>query len=117
MTPDINQGAGDMTDTVKTKIVEHLEAEKGGREVQVIDQTLSTAMLAVQGPKAEAVMRNFSGALANLKKNEVGEFMGECFTEYGVSGQDEALLRKGAARERQPAQSPVQPRQAVYSLP
>ena len=24
MTPDINQGAGDMTDTVKTKIVEHI---------------------------------------------------------------------------------------------
>lgn len=36
----------------RTKIVEHLEAAKGGRDVQIMDQTTATAMLAVQGPKA-----------------------------------------------------------------
>src|SRR4051812_38764295 len=36
----------------RVKIIEHLEANQGGREVQIMDQTTATAMLAVQGPKA-----------------------------------------------------------------
>jgi aminomethyltransferase len=42
----------------RTKIVAHLEAVKGDREVQIMDQTTSTAMLAVQGPKAVAMCRD-----------------------------------------------------------
>lgn len=52
----------------RTKIVDHLEAEKGDREVQVIDQTASTAMLAVQGPKAIEMCRDlFDADPAGLK--------------------------------------------------
>ncbi|HEX4591719.1 MAG TPA: glycine cleavage system aminomethyltransferase GcvT [Gemmataceae bacterium] len=42
----------------RMKIVEHLEAEKGDRDVKVIDQTTTTAMLAVQGPKAVGLCRD-----------------------------------------------------------
>src|SRR5438132_13619353 len=36
----------------REKIVGWLEEHKGGRNVQVMDQTLDTCMIAVQGPKA-----------------------------------------------------------------
>jgi aminomethyltransferase len=36
----------------RIKIVEHLNAVEEGRDVQITDQTTTTAMLAVQGPKA-----------------------------------------------------------------
>ncbi|MFO0970369.1 MAG: glycine cleavage system aminomethyltransferase GcvT [Gemmataceae bacterium] len=36
----------------REKIVGWINASKGGRDVQMIDQTLDTAMIAVQGPKA-----------------------------------------------------------------
>src|SRR5437762_3477840 len=46
----------------RPKIVDHLEAAKGGRDVQVMDQTTATAMLAVQGPKAVAMCRDLFDA-------------------------------------------------------
>src|SRR4029077_17645361 len=39
----------------REKIVDVLDREKSGRDVQVQDQTLTTGMLAVQGPKAIAL--------------------------------------------------------------
>jgi aminomethyltransferase len=42
----------------RIKIVEHLEAAKAGRDVQIIDQTTTTAMLAIQGPKAVEICRD-----------------------------------------------------------
>jgi aminomethyltransferase len=46
----------------RTKIVEHLDAQRGGREVQIADQTTATAMLAVQGPKAIELCRDLFAA-------------------------------------------------------
>jgi glycine cleavage system T protein (aminomethyltransferase) len=46
----------------RLKIVEHLEAHKGGRDVQIMDQTTATAMLAVQGPKAVELCRDLFDA-------------------------------------------------------
>src|SRR5205823_7228044 len=40
----------------RAKIVGWLEQHKGGRNVQVMDQTTQTAMIAVQGPKALALV-------------------------------------------------------------
>jgi aminomethyltransferase len=41
----------------RPKIVEWLEQHKGGRQVQIQDQTTSTAMVAVQGPNAVALCK------------------------------------------------------------
>lgn len=43
----------------RLKIIEHLHAEKGNRDVQIMDQTETTSMLAVQGPKAIELCRDF----------------------------------------------------------
>src|SRR5439155_592501 len=52
----------------RTKIVEWLEKQKGDREVQIMDQTTMTAMLAVQGPKAVEMCRDlFDADPAGLK--------------------------------------------------
>jgi aminomethyltransferase len=42
----------------RTKIVDHLESAKIGRDVQITDQTTTTAMLAVQGPMSVAMCRD-----------------------------------------------------------
>ncbi len=42
----------------RIKIVEHLTAAKAGRDVHIMDQTTTTAMLAVQGPKAVELCRD-----------------------------------------------------------
>jgi aminomethyltransferase len=41
----------------REKIVGWLESHKGGRDVQMVDQTLSTCMIAVQGPKSVEIVR------------------------------------------------------------
>jgi aminomethyltransferase len=41
----------------RTKIVGWLDQHKGGRDVQITDQTLTTAMVAVQGPRAVELSR------------------------------------------------------------
>ena len=52
----------------REKIVGHIEAVKDGRDVQVMDQTTTTAMLAVQGPKAVEMCRDlFDTDPSNLK--------------------------------------------------
>src|SRR5204863_770663 len=44
----------------REKIVGWLVENKGGRNVQVMDQTFDTAMLAVQGPQALALVRGLT---------------------------------------------------------
>jgi aminomethyltransferase len=46
----------------RAKIVACLEQHRGGRNVQVQDQTLQTAMIAVQGPKALALVAGLTDA-------------------------------------------------------
>jgi aminomethyltransferase len=46
----------------RTKIVDWLAQYKGSRTVDVIDQTLTTCMIAVQGPKAVEMCRNLTAA-------------------------------------------------------
>jgi len=43
----------------RPKIVAWLEEHKGGRNVQIMDQTTQTAMIAVQGPKALELVAGF----------------------------------------------------------
>src|SRR5262245_41160691 len=52
----------------REKIVAWLDARKGGKTVQVMDQTFDTTMIAVQGPRAvEAVAGLFAADVAALK--------------------------------------------------
>src|SRR5207237_3149391 len=44
------------------KIVAWLAEHKGGRTVDIVDQTLSTCMIAVQGPKALELCRGLTAA-------------------------------------------------------
>jgi aminomethyltransferase len=46
----------------REKIVAWLEQHQGGRDVQIVDQTLSTGMIAVQGPQALALVRGLTEA-------------------------------------------------------
>ena len=46
----------------REKIVAWLNENKGGRDVQIMDQTLDTAMIAVQGPKALEICRGLTEA-------------------------------------------------------
>lgn len=49
----------------RTKILEWFEASKAGLDVQVIDQTLETAMIAVQGPNAVSLCQGLVDADAS----------------------------------------------------
>ncbi len=49
----------------RVKIVDHLAAHKGNRQVDVHDQTTTTAMVAVQGPKAVAMVAGLTEADAS----------------------------------------------------
>jgi aminomethyltransferase len=49
----------------REKIVAWLAAHKGGRNVEVTDQTLDTCMIAVQGPKAVALSQGLTDADAS----------------------------------------------------
>jgi aminomethyltransferase len=46
----------------REKIVGWLEQHKGGRDVQIVDQTQQTAMVAVQGPRAVELCRDVTAA-------------------------------------------------------
>jgi len=46
----------------RIKIVDWLAEHKGGRDVQVVDQTVDTCMVAVQGPKALELCRSLTEA-------------------------------------------------------
>jgi aminomethyltransferase len=49
----------------REKIVGWIEGQRGGRDVTMTDQTLTTAMIAVQGPKAVEVCRGIAEADAS----------------------------------------------------
>jgi aminomethyltransferase len=49
----------------RTKIVDWLQQHRAGRQVEVIDQTLSTAMIAIQGPKAVSLSEGLTEADAS----------------------------------------------------
>jgi aminomethyltransferase len=52
----------------REKIVGWLEAQKGNRDVQMVDQTLTTCMIAVQGPKSVEIVRGmFADDVTGLK--------------------------------------------------
>src|SRR5437773_3782939 len=46
----------------REKIVAWLAQHKGSRQVEIVDQTLSTCMVAVQGPKALAMCKGLTDA-------------------------------------------------------
>lgn len=52
----------------REKIVNHLNASKGDLVVKIEDQTMSTAMVAVQGPKVMEMIGNFSREVPTLKR-------------------------------------------------
>ncbi|MFA9478392.1 glycine cleavage system aminomethyltransferase GcvT [Phycisphaerales bacterium AB-hyl4] len=52
----------------REKLLKHFEASKGDFTVKIEDQTESTAMVAVQGPKVMDVIGNFSKEVPTLKK-------------------------------------------------
>ncbi|HEY1379576.1 MAG TPA: glycine cleavage system aminomethyltransferase GcvT, partial [Gemmataceae bacterium] len=86
----------------RTKIVEHLEANKGDRDVKVMDQTMATAMLAVQGPKAVELCRDlFDADPANLKYYHAAPTRcrgQQCVvSRTGYTGEDGIEIMLGAA--------------------
>src|SRR6202011_4784656 len=46
----------------RTKIVDWLAQHKSGRQVDIVDQTLQTCMIAIQGPKALAMCQGLTEA-------------------------------------------------------
>jgi aminomethyltransferase len=46
----------------RTKIVEWLTQHKGGRQVEIVDQTTTTCMIAIQGPKAVQMCQGLTEA-------------------------------------------------------
>jgi aminomethyltransferase len=86
----------------RTKIVEHLEAVKGDRDVQIMDQTTATAMLAVQGPKAVDLCRDlFETDPAELKYYHAAPTRcrgQQCVvSRTGYTGEDGVEVMLGAA--------------------
>jgi aminomethyltransferase len=77
----------------RDKIVEHFRAHAAGREVQLDDQTLDTAMIAVQGPKALAVIEDlFAAEPAGLRyyfaTQTVYRGCGATVSRTGYTGED-----------------------------
>jgi len=52
----------------RQKLVEHFEATKGEMVFSMKDETLKTAMLAVQGPKVMEMISDFSQSIPDLKR-------------------------------------------------
>lgn len=100
----------------REKDLSHLKAQAEGRAVTIEDQSDATALLALQGPEAEAILARLSGQeLSGVRKNAVfaGEVAGKkaLFARTGYTGEDgfeiflapedapavfEALLEAGA---------------------
>ena len=52
----------------RQKILDHFEAHTGDMTVKIADETQSTAMVAVQGPKVMEIIGNFSSEIPTLKR-------------------------------------------------
>src|SRR5262245_33551892 len=90
----------------RTKIVEWLEKQKGSRNVQIMDQTVQTCMVAVQGPKALEICAGLTDADAGqLKYYHAAptRYKGkQCvISRTGYTGEDglEVMIGKDAAVE------------------
>jgi aminomethyltransferase len=90
----------------RIKIVDWLNQHKGIRHVQIIDQTMDTCMVAVQGPKALEICRELTDADASQLKYYFAaatRYKGrECvISRTGYTGEDgvEVMIGKSAAVE------------------
>ncbi len=86
----------------RQKIAAWLTQHAAGSDVNIVDQTLDTAMLAIQGPLAlDFVQKTFAVDLSALKRYWFidGDFMGMPYTIYrsGYTGEDgaEAVIPSG----------------------
>jgi aminomethyltransferase len=85
----------------REKIVGLLEAERGGRKVQIMDQTAQTGMLALQGPKAIEMTRGlFDVDAAKLKYYHAAATRSrglQCvFSRTGYTGEEGLEIMIGA---------------------
>jgi aminomethyltransferase len=76
----------------RAKIVDWLEKHRGGRQVQVQDQTTATAMIAVQGPKAVGLCKGLFSA-------DVGELSYYFATATQYRGKNCVVSRTGYTGE------------------
>jgi aminomethyltransferase len=90
----------------RTKIVDWLGQHKGGRDVQMTDQTLDTCMVAVQGPRALEITKDLTnadpGKLAYYYATPTRYHDKPCvISRTGYTGEDgvELIASKGQAVE------------------
>ena len=89
----------------REKIWKHIESSRADFVCKVKDETESTAMIALQGPKVMELLSNFSSAIADLKRYRflmknvlVAKLM---ISRTGYTGEDgvEVILPKGFAKK------------------
>ncbi len=86
----------------RDKIVAWLNTHKGSRQVQIMDQTEATVMVAVQGPKAMALSRGLTEADAEKLENYTAaptRCLGQqcVVSRTGYTGEDGVEIMAGAA--------------------
>jgi aminomethyltransferase len=88
----------------RAKLVRHFEAQKGDMAFRMEDQTDSTAMVAIQGPKAMELIGGFSREIPTLKRYRFAEksllVVKLLVSRTGYTGEDgvEIILGSGMAR-------------------
>ena len=75
----------------RTKLLEHFDAQRGDLEFDRRDETASTAMLALQGPKVMDLVGGVAPEVASLKRFR--------FTRMNVMGADVLISRTGYTGE------------------
>jgi aminomethyltransferase len=89
----------------REKIWNHIEANRGDFVCKVKDETESTAMIALQGPKVMELLSNFSSAISDLKRYRFitkNVFIAKIMiSRTGYTGEDgvEVILPKGFAQK------------------
>ncbi|NBX26144.1 MAG: glycine cleavage system aminomethyltransferase GcvT, partial [Planctomycetes bacterium] len=88
----------------REKLVRHFEAQKGDMAFRMEDQTQSTAMVAIQGPKAMELIGGFSREIPTLKRYRFTEksllVVKLLVSRTGYTGEDgvEIILGSGMAK-------------------
>jgi aminomethyltransferase len=88
----------------RAKLVKHFEAQKGDMAFRMEDQTQSTAMVAIQGPKAMELIGGFSKEIPTLKRYRFTEksllVVKLLVSRTGYTGEDgvEIILGSGMAK-------------------
>ncbi|MDG2053290.1 MAG: glycine cleavage system aminomethyltransferase GcvT [Phycisphaerales bacterium] len=76
----------------REKLVQHFEAERGDMVFKMKDETLSTAMVAIQGPKVMDVIGQFSREVPTLKRYHFTQkqllLFKMLFSRTGYTGED-----------------------------